>query len=588
MFKRLHWRLTFLYLSLFLIASLVAGNYLLLSLQNFLVINREQHLTMDARAVGEVITPLVEKDDRESLDDKVKRLGKNLGVRITVIGPNGTVWGDSDLNPRTMENHLSRPEVVQALKGQTGTSVRYSNSVKQKMMYAAIPLYTGEQITAVVRLSLPISDVEKSLDEIKLMMAVTVAIILAISALLAFWVARRFTKPIRELAHMVEGIAQGDFERRVGNAGSTEVDGIVQTISQVAWHLKDNLSEISREKNKMKAILASLVEGVVATDREGRIILFNRAAERMFALKEEAVTGKYILEAIRNLEIETYTQEVLRFGQSLTNEDRIFPGGDQVFKIHISPIRTIDGWVMGAVLVFRDVTELRTLEQMRTEFVANVSHELRTPLTSIKGFVETLLDGAMEQPHVARRFLEIINEETDRLYRLITDLLSLAHLESPRAELPGETISLNKVLDKAIAVLEPLARGKDIAINLKLETHPIRVRIGEDLLGQVLMNLLDNAIKYTPAGGLVMVSATRLSEVVEVKVSDTGIGIPPESLPRLFERFYRVDKARSREMGGTGLGLSIIKHILERYGQKITVQSQLGQGTTFTFTLPLE
>ncbi|MHB8171836.1 MAG: two-component system histidine kinase PnpS [Thermincolia bacterium] len=588
MFKRLHWRLTFLYLSLFLIAFLIAGQYLLPSLQDFLIENREDHLIVDARAISEVITPYLEKGDLQSLDARVKKMGKNIGVRITVIGQDGTVLGETELNPATMDNHRSRPEVKRALEGKTGTSVRYSDSVKEKMMYAAIPLYKGEQISAVLRLSLPVSDVEESMDGIKMMVIATTAIALLTSTLLAFWVARRFTKPIRELAHMVEGIAQGDFERRVGNAGSTEVDQIAQTISQVAWHLKDNLNVISREKNKVKAILASLVEGVVATDREGRIILVNRAAELMFSMKEEVVKGKYILEAIRNHEIETYTQEVLRFGQNLTKEDRIFPGSDMVFKINISPIRTIDGWVMGAVLVFRDVTELRALEQMRTEFVANVSHELRTPLTSIKGFVETLLDGAMDQPHVARRFLEIINEETDRFYRLITDLLSLARLETPSAQLPDEPVSLAKVLEKVMAVLEPLARDKDIRINLELEANLPGVRIGEDLLGQVLMNLLDNAIKFTPVGGWITVRGKELPGLLEMQVSDTGIGIPPESLPRLFERFYRVDKARSREMGGTGLGLSIVKHILERYGQKITVESRLGQGTTFTFTLPLE
>jgi len=588
MFKKLHWRLTFLYLSLFLISFLVASQYLLPSLEKFLTDTRKQHLIMDARAVSEGIAPYLELDNLDRLDQRVKNLGATIGVRVTVIGLDGRVIGESTRDPAAMDNHRTRPEVQKALKGEAGTSVRYSNTTQKNMMYAAVPAYRRGDLAAVVRLSLPISDVEKSMNRIKLMVSATIAISLLTSTVLAFWVARRFTKPIRELARMAQGIAQGDFERRVGNTGSTEVDQIAQTISQVAWHLRNNVEEISREKNKIKAILTSLVEGVVATDREGRIILVNRAAERMFALKEEAVLGKYILEAIRNHEIETYTYEILRFGQSLTREDRIFPGLGQVYKIHIAPIRAEDNTVMGAVLVFRDVTELRALEQMRTEFVANVSHELRTPLTSIKGFVETLMDGAVEEPHVARRFLEIINEEANRLYRLITDLLSLASLEIPSAELPDEPIPLTGVLGKAMAVLEPLARDKDLKINLEIEPDLPRVRIGEDLLGQVLINLMDNAIKYTPAGGLITVKAVRLPGGVAVQVADTGIGIPPEALPRLFERFYRVDKARSREMGGTGLGLSIVKHILERYGQKITVQSSPGWGTTFTFTLPQE
>ncbi len=585
MLKKFHWKLTMIYFSLFLISFGIAGEVLSPVLMRYFEANEARHLGMESQLVLTAVRPYLGDNQAGELDKLVKEMGKDLAIRITVIGPQGQVLAESQKDTKQMGNHSDRPEVQEALQGKTGSAVRYSNTLGYPMLYMAVPVKLAGGAPGVLRLAIPMTNIRQSVAQVRQILIVGTGIALALSTILAFYIARRFTSPIRELTQVAQELAQGNFRARVKVRTGDELGYLSSTLNHMATGLQNMIEDISNEKNKIRAILTSMGDGVVALDSDGRIILVNQAAERMFGRRETEVVGKYILSLVRNYKIEELVSQVVASRKVIIDELKSATGPDRILRIHGAPIISDAAKIVGVALVFRDITGLRQLEQMRTDFVANVSHELKTPLTSIKGFVETLLDGAMEDSEVSRRFLGIINEETDRLHRLIADLLSLAHIEAPRFEAAYQEAELEQVVGKTAAILTPLAEAKGISLSLELDPGLPKVIIKEDLLGQIVLNLMDNAIKYTLSGGRVLVKARREQEQVVVEVSDTGIGIPEESLPRIFERFYRVDKARSREIGGTGLGLSIVKHILERYGQKIWVESTPGKGSVFSFTL---
>jgi len=393
--------------------------------------------------------------------------------------------------------------------------------------------------------------------------------------------------PLKSMLPATRKIAAGDLEQRVEIESDDELGVLAKHLNDMVDRLRNNIKEISGERNKIKAILASLTDAVLAVDQVGRIMFVNPAAEEMLGKREEEMAGKFLLEVIRNHEMDSLAKEILDKGGIREAELRLFPTSSRVFKVHGAPITAEQGRIVGAVLSIRDITELRRLEQMRSEFVANVSHELRTPLTSIRGFVETLLEGALGDEKIARRFLTIINSEAQRLQRLIEDLLTLSRLEHQKPEKVVKGASLPHTLNRVLEVVGPLAKDKGVELKAELPSDLPLLKFPENFLEQVLLNLLDNGIKYTPGGGSVTVSARREGSKVRVEVRDTGIGIPEESLPRIFERFYRVDKARSRELGGTGLGLSIVKHMVESHGGTVGVHSRVGEGSLFYFILPV-
>ncbi|HHP50686.1 MAG TPA: PAS domain S-box protein, partial [Moorella mulderi] len=356
-------------------------------------------------------------------------------------------------------------------------------------------------------------------------------------------------------------------------------------LNRLVRTLRHYRQRIQEERATLQAVLDSLRDALIVLDREGRVVLFNPAAASLLGTAE-LERGKYLLEVLRSHEIDKLLQEVLATGMPLELKARPFPTTSQIFKIYVTPIR--NSHFLGAVLILQDITNIRRLEQMRTEFVANVSHELRTPLTSIRGFVETLLDGAWEDREICLHFLDIINREAQRLQQLIEDLLPLSQLENQPQSIKRGQCHFRPVAEAILATLKPRIEEKDLQVSLHIPPDLPPLAIGENYLSQVLLNLLDNAVKYTPSGGWIAVRARPLNKKVKVEVEDSSIGIPEESLPRVFERFYRVDKARSREMGGTGLGLSIVKHIVESHGGKVGVSSRLGKGSLFFFfTLPV-
>lgn len=403
----------------------------------------------------------------------------------------------------------------------------------------------------------------------------------------AYGLARNLLQPLEIMLPSTKRIAAGDLEQRIEVDTDDELGLLAKNLNEMVDRLRSNLRETSNEKNKVKAILASLQDAVLAVDQVGRVMFLNPAAEEMLGKREEEVRQKYLLEVIRHHEVDRLAKDILHKGEPAEIELRLFPVSPRIFRVHGAPIIAEQGRIVGAVLSMRDITELRRLEQMRTEFVANVSHELRTPLTSIRGFVETLLEGALEDEKISRRFLEIINSEARRLQRLIEDLLTLSRLEHHSPEPVIKGASLSQALDRVMEVVGPLAEEKGVELQVDIPPSLPPLCLPEHFLEQILLNLIDNGIKYTPTGGTVTVAASLEGGKARVEVRDTGIGIPEESLPRVFERFYRVDKARSREMGGTGLGLAIVKHMVESHGGTVGVKSVLGQGSTFYFVVPI-
>lgn len=413
-----------------------------------------------------------------------------------------------------------------------------------------------------------------------------------LTAIAGYLLLRRTAKPVSEMSRVAKRMAAGDLEARVYAGLPGELGELAEALNNLAREFTAMLAQTDGERREVEAVLKSLSDVVIATDNRGRIALFNAAAERAFQVREEQALGQPVLAVARLASLADGFTEVLRGQPAEPREIALTSPAERVFEAHLSPVRRPDGEVTGAVAVLHDVTEVRRLERIRSEFVANVSHELRTPLTSIQGFLETLQDGAIDDPATLRRFLGIISNETSRLARIVDDLLDLSRLESGRLELRPVPVDLRVLIQRTLDFYTPAADTRGVTLGAALPDQLPAVPGDEDLLEQVLRNLVDNAVKYTPSGGRVQVRAETVAysdgrrEVV-VRVSDTGPGIAPEHLPRLFERFYRVDRARSRALGGTGLGLAIVKHIVERHGGRAWVDSAPGAGATFSVALPL-
>ncbi|WP_027364837.1 two-component system histidine kinase PnpS [Desulfotruncus alcoholivorax] len=423
-----------------------------------------------------------------------------------------------------------------------------------------------------------------AVDKLDIFEAIVLAFPFAVG--LAWVLYRRVIRPLNEIIGVSKEIARGNLERHLEINTPDEIGDLARSINDMADRLRLTIEEITEEKNRAQAILNSMADGVIAVDREERVIMVNPAAEMMFGLDQAECTGKNLMEAINNFDLDTALKRVQFCGKPHTSEVEFISPEPRTFNLRITPLNVSNQG--GAVILLRDITERKRMEQMRSEFVANVSHELRTPLTSIRGFVETLLDSGTEDPEMTKHFLNIINTETRRLAKLVDELMYLSKIEERRGVHKWLQVEIGQLFDRVLAICGPQAEEKQIEIRANLPSRLPPLYGDPDMLAQVMINLMDNAIKYTPAGGSVTVGACLHGDEIRVDVADTGVGIPADSLPRIFERFYRVDKARSRELGGIGLGLAIVKHIVIGHGGSVEVKSNTGKGTVFSVYLPLE
>lgn len=529
--------------------------------------------------------------------DEVDRLCKELGgrsqTRITVILPSGKVVGDTEGTPAEMGPHEQREEIAAALRGETASSVRPSPTLKQEMMmYVAVPVQREGRIVAVLRTSIRVTAIEDALWAIRLRIAVAGLVVALLAAVISLLISRRISRPLEKLKRGAERFTEGDLSHRLEIGNAEETASLAETMNHMAAELDRRIRAAFRERNQREAILASMVEGVVAVDSQRRVIGMNQAAARLLEVDAETVGGRGLQEIVREAQLLDLLDEVLSGGQPLEGDVVLHNGGERFLHASATLLQDVElrqgeGSGVGALVVLHDVTRLRRLENVRRDFVANVSHELKTPITSVKGFVETLLDGAMDDPAQARRFLSIVATQADRLNEIIEDLLTLSRIEqdTQRAEIALQDAPIQQILEAALQACRPKASQKKVQIQCVCDGR-LQAKVNSALLEQAVVNLVDNAVKYSPDGQTVRVEAERFEAELVIRVRDNGCGIAVEHLPRLFERFYRVDKARSRKLGGTGLGLAIVKHIAQAHGGRAAVESTPQRGSVFSLHLP--
>ena len=586
--KRLIWQLFPSYLLITLLSVLAVSWYASSSLQHFFMEQTAADLKIRAILVEKQIAAHLTPLDAPAVDAVCKELGKNSATRITVILPSGQVVGDSRETPRMMENHANRPEIAAALKGETGMSRRYSKTLMQKMMYVAIPLQQDAATYGVIRASLPTTSIDRELRSIQLKIGAGGFLIALIAAGISLIVSRRISRPIEEMKKSADRFADGDLTHRLAVPDAVELASLAEALNQMAAQLDRRIQTIVSQHNELETVLASMLEGVVAVDNEERIININAAAAEFFECDPEKCQGRNLPEVIRNSALQQFVRQSIAGKIPQEDDIGLYHNGEKTLNLQSSPLLDANKEAIGTLVVFNDVTQLRRLEYMRRDFVANVSHEIKTPLTAIKGFVETLQQGSIENPQEAGRFLGIIQKHVDRLSTIVEDLLALSRIEQQDegSSLKIEAGKISDIFRAALQICRAKAEEKNITITIDGDEQ-ISARFDGSLLEQAIVNLLDNAIKYSEPESTIQLKAQQTESEIKISVADQGIGIAKKHLPRLFERFYRVDKARSRKMGGTGLGLAIVKHIAQAHGGQVTVDSTLGKGSTFTIHLPI-
>ncbi len=578
-----------IFLILFLFALLVMGE-----LKDYDKSLTKERLLTAATLVGEILENSIDIDDVNpaEIQRRVTELGQKTGVRITVIGENGAVLGDSARNPAEMDNHLGRPEVKEAIANDIGESSRYSKTLEREMLYVAIPHRAyGNKLRAVIRTSLPLSFLQSSIHPVERKIIYLGGILTVAALLLSMALSKTLSSSLRGIINTSEELAKGNLDIRIpATKGKSEISKISAALNRMAQNLNELFKQLSKEKNQLEAVLGAMSEGVMVVSREGRVIIMNSALKKMFNLKDDP-TSKQYWEILRNRELTKLVESVLEKWTPVSREIFYLYPDEKHYFANVIPLDSPDKEV---IVVMFDITDFKRLEKIKADFIANVSHELRTPLTAIKGYTETLEEEAYESPEDQKHFVRIIKRHTDRLINLVSDLLVLSEVES-RDSLSKENsvndfeeININELIKTSLDALRSKAQDKGIEVSFRAGTDVCRLKANRFLIEQMFINLIDNAIKYTPENGKVEVRISRDNSHILTEITDNGIGIPKEHLPRIFERFYRVDKTRSRNLGGTGLGLSIVKHIVIMHGGRIEVQSEEGKGSKFSVTLPAQ
>ena len=584
--KRLVRQLLVIHLAIVLAVLAAAGWFASRWVEETGVRGQFDRLAATARLVASNVGPDFSASN-VSLQATAGQIGRAMGVRITLVQTDGHVVFDTDEDAALLDNHADRPEIVAALAGDDGHSIRYSVSLARRMIYYAIPVRIDGRVVGIVRAASQASVTDAQLSSIRLGI-LGLALALSVVAMVAAWYfVRRAIQPVANLATAAEKLAAGDLSAGLPAVEVEELVGLSDAILQLAHQVDERSRVLGRKGYEQQAVLASMVEGVLAVDLNECVISLNRAAAELIGSRQADVPGRSLQEVLRNADLRRFARRALESEEPIETDVILHGQGDRILRIRGTALRDGAGRSVGAVIVLHDITHFRHLETLRQEFVANVSHELKTPIASIKGFVETLLDGALNQPDDAVRFLRIIARQADRLNSIIEDLLSLAKIEESEqaSDLPVEEGALGPVLEAVLADCQSKAAERCIQIKLTCDPQ-LRAMINAPLLEQAIANLLDNALKYSEPDSIVWIEAERRNGEVVIVVSDEGCGIGHEHLPRVFERFYRVDKARSRKLGGTGLGLAIVKHIVQAHRGRITVVSTLGEGSTFTIFLP--
>jgi two-component system phosphate regulon sensor histidine kinase PhoR len=581
MFRRIQWRITISFILVVIVGMGILGVYLVNSTRNSQLANLRTQLENEARITAEASLPVFLQGG--DFDTLAKKLGSEINARVTIIALNGTVLGDSHEDPATMENHATRPEVMDALASGLGESTRYSTTLSEQMMYVAVPVKNQATVMGVARVALPLLAVASSVNRVTLIIILAIVVTAVLVIVAAVFIGRRTTRPLREITKASRRIASGELEQIIPVRSKDETGQLAQAFNEMSSNVNKLVGDISVEKTKLQTVLANMADGVIMTDVEGNIILANGTTERLFNFREKDAINKPLIEAVHDHEADEILKSCLSTGQTQTGQ---FESAISKRFLRAIGIPIVEGKLTGALLLFQDLTEVRNLQTMRRELVGNISHELRTPIAGIKAMVETLRGGAIDDKEAATDFLTRIDSEVDRLTQMVSELTELSRIETGRAELRMSPVNLNLLVDDVVTRLNTLAQRQQVTITATLSADLPIIKADNDRIRQTLTNLVHNAIKFNHPGGKVTVSTRVDGESVTVSVSDTGTGISKEDLPHVFERFYKADKARPT--GGSGLGLAIAKHVVQAHGGSIWAQSEEGKGSTFSFSLPVK
>lgn len=583
MSRSIYWKITVPFILLVLAGMGILGFYMVDSARNAQINHLETQLTNEARLIAVISLPAFTAPGKQSeLDGIAKMTGKEIQARITLIAKDGTVLGDTDQDPLTMENYATRPEVVAALSSGVDQSTRYSATLRENIMYVAVPVINQGQVLGIARVALPLTTVQGSISSAVMTIVTVIAIVAILVILAAALIARMITRPVRQITRAAEGIAAGKLEQQIPVRTNDEIGRLSRAFNEMSLSLKATMAAMTDERGKLATVLNSLTDGVVMTDSERRVLLVNPAADKLFNFKETKVTGHPLIEAVHDYEIDDVVKKCLKTAREQTAQLDSATG--RFLRVIVVPITA--GRPTAALILFQDLTELRNLQTMRRELVGNISHELRTPIAGIKAMVETLKGSAIDDKEAAMDFLNRIDSDVDRLTQMVAELTELSHIETGRAELKTSPTNINLLIEEVVAQMNPLAERQQITIATDLDKEILMVGADKERIRQTIINLVHNAVKFSHPGGRVAVSTRADGESVTVNVSDTGMGISKEDLPHVFERFYKTDKARSK--GGSGLGLAIAKHTIQAHGGNIWAQSEEGKGSTFSFSLPLK
>jgi two-component system phosphate regulon sensor histidine kinase PhoR len=585
--KRLLWHLFFSYLLITLLSLVAVTWYATASLKKYLLKEVEAELEERALLFSPMLLQHLSPLDERAIDSLCKTVGQAASTRVTIVLPWGKVIGDSDNDPARMDNHLDRPEVAAALEGSRGVSARYSPTLGKEMMYLALPLKKDLRTQGIIRTAISVDHIDKTLSSIERRIAFAGLIIAVLAALLSLLLSHRIRRPIEEIKRGAESFSRGEFDVRLPSSGLAEIAGLSQTMNRMAGELRERIRTVTAQRNELEAVFSSMVEGVFGVDQEERLLGMNPSAARIVGCNVAAVQGRTIQEVIRLSELQRFVVGALSSEESVEKDLVLYGEAERIVQARGTPLRDAEGKRIGVLVVLNDVTRLAKLENIRKDFVANVSHEIKTPITAIRGFVETLQEGRTQDQEETRRFLEIIHRHVDRLEAIVEDLLTLSRMEKEAETegIPLEDHTVRDILARAVQACGDKAESKKIHLEIDCR-EDLKARMDPQLLEQAVVNLIDNAINYSEEGKSVTIKALERAQEIFIQVQDQGCGIERKHLDRVFERFYRVDKSRSRKLGGTGLGLAIVKHIVQSHGGRVSIESQLGVGSTFTLQLP--
>ena len=568
LFKKLAFRISILFFIVILVLCIVSIVYLDRTYKE----NTKQALLHQAQVVDHMLS---DKTDIAAVTNEV------LGQRVTIIDLSGNVLLDTQADVDTLDNHLSRPEIKEAIKSGSGVNVRYSDTLEKDLMYAAI---FSEQHQVIIRVALSLEGIAEYSAGLWMPLVIVLIVSFFLCLLVVLLVSRSITKPLIQLKNDTQMIARGQYDDIRTLQTGDEIETLSGALVDMAQTLKQSFSSITEKNSRLQAVFMAVPGGILAVDNDEKVIMANPTARKMFSILGEP-EGKHFMEVVQNPRLESVIKEAVDAQGVVEKDLSLLRGMEEIFLQVFAVSVVNNGKTYGVILLAQDITRIRKLESLRSDFAANVSHELKTPLTVISGFIDTLKDPDISAQDAAR-FFDIISLESERLTRLIDDVLVLSDIENTAA-MPAPMIDIRKGISDAVQLLEPSAKDKNVELTLDMSEQDMRVMADMDRIKQMVINLVDNAIKYTPQNGKVDVSAAKVGRHAVITIEDTGIGIPAENIPRLFERFYRVDKSRSRALGGTGLGLAIVKHIVNLIDGHITVKSNVGEGTRFDVFLPI-